>query len=106
MAIFKVVEIIDGDTIKVTPRWKIKRPNGEVITGDTLRIFGYVLPKAGTDDFIYAKLKLQRLLQDKEVSLKNPSFLPTSEAKNALITCRVTLNDVDVSYYFPEFRIQ
>ncbi len=96
MTLFKVNKIIDGDTIIVSPDWKWNAKEGNIV-----RIFGYLTPGQGYPTE-FAKNKLIKLLLNKEVELKAP-FIPNNFPPKT-IACRVFINSVDVSRYFPEFN--
>ncbi len=93
MAKFKVIEIIDGDTIKVSPNWVFEGRKGDIV-----KISGYNTPPENLQ--IYATSRLKTLVHNKEVELKDAHFFnPNSQA----LFCRVFLNSVDISKYFTEF---
>jgi endonuclease YncB( thermonuclease family) len=96
MALFKVLEIIDGDTIKVSPKWIFEGQEGDIV-----KIFGYTTPPEILQ--ANATLKLRNLLLNKSVELKDArKFTPESAA----LLCMVFLNGVSVAKYFPEFQIR
>lgn len=92
MATFSVKNIIDGNTIEITPNWKW----GEN-SGSTVKIAGYNPPNATNAAFTVSKLNT--LLMGKPIELKNPTEVSTN-----IITCHVFLNEVDISKYFPELQ--
>jgi hypothetical protein len=102
---FRVIDVIDGDTIKLSPGWNWKLSNGDTLKGDTIRIFGYHLPPEGSYGFNFAKEKLKKLLLNQNITLKNAMVLPLNESKNSKIACKVLLNDVDIASYFPEYKV-
>lgn len=103
---FKVIEIINVDTIKVSPEWFWEQPDGTKLQGNILRIWGYFTPPHGTFAANYAKEKLVKILQDQMVELKNPKKITNpAEAKNTPIACDVYLNDVNIMLYFPEYKV-
>lgn len=104
MTPFKVIQIIDGDTIKVIPNFQWTDPNGQNITGDTLRILGYILPHKQTYGYGYAKQKLEKLLLNKTVVLTNAQII--NETGINQTACNVLVDNVDVSNYFPEYRVR
>lgn len=104
MTTFKVIEIIDGDTIRVTPNFQWTAPTGQNIVGDKLRILGYILPLKQTYGYTYAKQKLEKLLLNKFVILKNAQYI--NELGIQWTACEVLVDNVDVSYYFPEYRVK
>ena len=90
---FKVIEIIDGDTIKVKPFWVWHKA-----TGDIVRICGYEKPKDGIEQE-FSKNKLTNVLLNECVQLKNPEC-----AIDEALACSVLLRGINVSKYFPEFQ--
>ena len=62
---FKVTEIIDGDTFKVSPGWKWNNERGDII-----RPSGYNTPEQGEPNYQEPKEKLTELILNKEVELK------------------------------------
>jgi endonuclease YncB( thermonuclease family) len=91
--VFKVTEIVDGDTFKIDPGWKW---NGK--TGNTIRPLGYDTPEKGEPEFNETTEKLKQLLLNQEVELKNPIKL----SYNRLL-CDVYFNNKKLSNYFPEY---
>jgi len=63
---WRVVEVVDGDTIRVSPVWKW---NGH--SGDVVRILGYDAPERGMLGHAAAKKKLASLVLGKTVVLGN-----------------------------------
>lgn len=92
MATFSVTNIIDANTIQVTPNWKWGDNSGSFV-----KIVGYNPPNATATAFTISKLKT--LLHGKSIELKNPSHV-----NQGTITCYVYLNEIDVSKYFPELQ--
>ncbi len=94
MANFKVMEVIDGDTFRVKPRW-VSSGN----KGDTVRPTGYNTPEVGEPGFEQAKRKLTALIQGEQVTLgKAVNF------DHGRIVCAVKFNGKDLSDYFPEYK--
>jgi hypothetical protein len=98
---FKVEKILDGETIKVVPKWEWITPDGTKLIGNELKITGYKLPVTNSSHINYAIDKLSKLLINREVVLKNPSLLKNNTEK---IACSVFVDNVDVSQYFPEYK--
>jgi hypothetical protein len=96
MALFKVIEIIDGDTIRITPDWTWNNKKGNII-----KIIGYSSPLERDQKF--AIKKLSGLVLNRDVELKDAQIY--AEESSAIL-CRVYLNEVDVSKYFPEYHSQ
>ncbi|OJX52727.1 MAG: hypothetical protein BGO88_12950 [Flavobacterium sp. 38-13] len=99
MALFHVIEIIDGSTIKV-PSWKYGEERGQLV-----RIHGYSVP---TDPIYqtYVKKKLESLLKDKFVELKRALGIEKNNKGENIIRCSVYLNEIDISTYFRELDIK
>lgn len=91
---FTVTEIIDGDTFKVSPGWKWNNEKE-----NTIRPTGYNTPKKGEPQYQEMKEKLQQLLLDKEIELKNPIKL----SYNRLL-CDVYINGKNFSELFPDYK--
>lgn len=104
MTEFKVIGILDADTIIVSPEWKINLKDGSSLQGSKLRVHGYNPPSGNRYAYELTKRKLEALVLNKYVSLKNPYFLPKNENELAPIACQVILNDVDISYYFSDLN--
>lgn len=100
MSDFKVIEIIDAVTIRVSPGW-IFRGDGEgnVWEGDRVVISNLAIPK----DDVYAKLRLSTLLNGKEVDLYTPVIVDPDNRKDSVVACYVYIDKTDVTYYFPEY---
>lgn len=90
---FKVTEVIDGDTFKVSPNWKW---NGQ--SGDTVRSNGYDTPEKGERGYDQATTKLSNLILGKEVELKKPITFTYGR-----LLCDVYVNGKNLKDYFPEY---
>jgi len=90
---FKVVEIIDGDTFIISPGWKW---NNEI--GARIRPTGYDTPEKGEPQFQETKEKLEQLLLNKEVELKNPVKLSYGR-----LLCDIYLNGRNLKTFFPKY---
>lgn len=95
MALFKVEEVINGNTIRVTG-WKWAGSSGQLV-----KIQGYSVPNNSYEN--YVKNKLQNLLEGKLVDLRrvlnvDRGLVPNSDT----IYCSVYLNDIDIATYFRE----
>lgn len=98
MALFKVLNIVDGNTIE-TDGWKW----GEDYAGTRVKIAGYKV--SGTEHVALAKRRLQILLEGKSVELRNPTDAVKGPTNNSdVVTAAVYLNDVDIAQYFPELK--
>ena len=87
---FKVINIIDGDTIRVSPMWVFNN-----LQGDIVKVRGYSTP-AEVDQPLITK-RLRSLILNQEVELKNAGqFNVDSEA----LLCSVILKGTDIAKYF------
>ena len=97
---FKIVEVLNGNTIRVTPHWKIKdESTGREFSGETLNINGF----NATKDDDYAKVRLQSFLTGKEVELSAPHLTERNLPTDPEISCTVKLQETNIIYYFPEY---
>lgn len=98
MSDFTVVEIIDARTVRVSPNWSFKRP------GDQDSLIGNLVIISGLNasgDNLSAKQRLDFLLLNKAVDFFNPELI---SSEPATVCCNATIDQVDVSYYFPEYK--
>jgi len=102
MADFKVIDIINGDILKLSPGWTWKLSDDKTINGETIKISGIHLPIRESYEYSFTVEKLKKLLLNKTITIKNPIAL--SETDGVLIAGRIVLNDVDVADYFPEYK--
>jgi len=93
---FKVTEIIDGNTFRISPGWKWNDKKG-----NTIRPMGYDTPEKGSPGYQKTKEKLEQLLLDKEVELKNPIKL----SYNRLL-CDVFIDNHNLKDFFPEYLVK
>jgi len=91
---FKVVEIIDGDTFKVTPNWEWDNKRDNVV-----RPTGYNTPEEGQPGYQVAKEKLKRLILGNYVELKNAIKITYDR-----LLCDVYYNGRNLADYFPEYQ--
>lgn len=87
----KVIEVIDGDTFRVSPKWKFKGRKGNVV-----RPTGYDTPEKGRRGYQEAKKKLKKLILGKKVELKNPIKITYNR-----LLCNVYIN---LANSFPEYK--
>lgn len=92
---FQVINIIDGDTIRVSPNWVLGEHKGDIV-----RVKGYRTPKETEQGF--ATKKIRNLLINKLVDLKNAAKLNSDS--EALLSS-VFLDNVDIATYFPEYIV-
>lgn len=55
---FKVIEVIDGDTFRVSPRWRWHNKSGDLV-----RPVGYDVPEKGQIGYNAARQKLTNLIE-------------------------------------------
>ncbi|MFT3677288.1 MAG: hypothetical protein QM781_15435 [Chitinophagaceae bacterium] len=95
MGDFKVVEVVNATTIKVSPQWTFPRADGTPLISNLIKISGLDLPD--TSEWVIDRLNI--LLQDREIDAYSPSITVNHMAP---IECRVFLSGTDIVYYFPE----
>jgi len=91
---YKVTEIVDGDTFKVSPSWKFGGKEGDVV-----RRRGYDTPERGQPGYQEAKDKLTGLILHKEVELKNPIKLSYDR-----LLCDVYYQGKNLAEYFDKLH--
>lgn len=91
---FKVTRIIDGDTFEVSPNWKWNNQ-----TGNAVRASGYDTPEEGQPRYQAAKEKLENLILDEEVELKNPIRITY-----ARLLCDVYYKGSNLADHFSEYK--
>ena len=95
MALFKVEEVVNGNTIRVSG-WEWSGHSGQLV-----RIQGYSVPDASYQNYVTNKLK--HLLEGKSVDLKRVITVEKGFGlKSDTILCSVFLNDIDIATYFRE----
>ncbi len=94
MATFRVSEVIDGDTFKVSGGW-----TWEGNTGDTVRANGYNTPEKGFRGYQAAREKLAGLILGKEVELRNVVNLTYGR-----LLCDVYLDGKNIASHFTQYR--
>lgn len=100
MSAFKVVEIVDANTISVLPTWIVNDPlSNRDIKGHRVNIKG--INTTNMDE--YAKKRLEILLLNKDVELFNPELVEIANEEDGVVMCNVYLEKTDVVYYFPEY---
>jgi hypothetical protein len=96
MPLFKVTNIIDGNTIEVAG-WQWGDYAGKLI-----KVADYKISPKYND---FAKSKLMTLILGKEVELKNPTDVTKGTEPNSdVLHCSIFLNEVNISLYFPELQ--
>ncbi len=92
---FRVTEVFDGDTFRVSQNWRFSG-----LEGDVIRPNGYNTPEEGKQGYEDATRKLKELILDKEVELKNA--IKILEGNRLL--CDVFINEKNLADYFPEYK--
>lgn len=102
MSNFNVIEIVNANTIKVEPSWKLTLKNGREVMGDEIIIRG--LDSDGIDAALI-KSRLEKILikTDNEIDFKSPELISYEDDKNAIVSCSVYLAKTNILYYFPEY---
>lgn len=91
---FKVIEVIDGDTFDVSPNWSWGDQEDKRV-----RANGYNAPEEGQPGYQAAKEKLERLILNKEVELRNPINITYGR-----LLCDVYYEGKNLADYFPEYQ--
>ncbi len=91
----KVIEVIDGDTFKISPRWEW---NGQ--KGDLVRPTGYDTPEKGSPKYIQLTNKLKALILGKLIELKTGYKIDRGR-----LVCDVYFNGKHLAEYFPEYKV-
>lgn len=97
MNTFKVTEIIDGNTVRVSPIWGFEGPDGKEYSDNKVRVLGL----ASAADNELTKFTLSVLLLNKEVELVNPEVVAWDRDR-PIIACKVLIDKTNVTYYFTE----
>lgn len=91
---FRVVEVIDGDTFRVSPPWQWQGRRGDIV-----RVLGYDAPEEGEPGYWEAKDKLTRLIFGKEVELRDPVRITYGR-----LLCEVYVGGRNLADFFPEYQ--
>lgn len=86
---FKIVEIRDEDTIKISPNWKWNNQSGDLVKINGCSMWGK--KETGIPS---GKEILEKLLQNKEVELQNPTRIT-----DGTLLCDVYLGESNVATY-------
>ena len=92
--ITRAVEVIDGDTFRVSPGWRWDERSGDIV-----RPCGYNAPERGQPGYYEAKEKLERLILGRDVDLRNPIKITYGR-----LLCEVYLGGANLATYFPEYQ--
>ena len=93
MAMFKVTNVVDGDTFDVTG-WK-----WEGQEGTRVRPTGYDAPEMNTVEGQKAKQKLTNLILNEQVELR-----AAYKIDRGRLVCDVYYNGKNLADYFPEYK--
>lgn len=97
MGDFKVIEVVNATTIKVSPQWKFPKADGTLLTGDLIKISGLDVPDSS--EWVINRLKI--LLLEREIEAFSPAIMVNQMAP---IECRIFLSETEILYYFPEYQ--
>lgn len=115
---FKVTEIINSNTIRVSPNWEYKPLlEKSIISGDIVKIKGYDIetyflgddPTKELYDFVenMFKSRLETLLKHEDVTLAyNNEDRKEGLVKDGIMFCKVKIRDLDISFAFPDCKMQ
>jgi len=96
MNTYKVTAIIDECRIMVTPNWQWNKPDGQILSSDSLIILGYNLTPKNNDSNNKIREKLVELLLNKKVVLSNPQLIEENNSNE--LGFNVSVDDVDICY--------
>ncbi len=91
---FKVIEILSGDTLRVTPKWQWNNQTGEIVI-----IKGYSAPEKGMSGFESVQEKLKKIVENKEIVLRDPARITDGR-----LICEVLDNGKNIAEFFPEYQ--
>ncbi len=105
---YKVIEILNGNTILVQPYWEFENKKGCMVIVNGYDLKHLAKTMQGEELALWAtvaKNRLTHLLLGNKVKLVNPTkgVIATNAMSNT-IACAVWLNDVDISNYFPDYK--
>ena len=93
MESFTVEAVVDGNTLIISPSWKLDNE-----TGDTIRATGYNPPKSGSEG-MKAEQKLSIMVQNKQIELAEPKGVERGK-----LICDVYFNGINIADHFPEYK--
>lgn len=64
---FRVIEVLEGDTLKVFPNWSWHKKSGNIV-----KLNDYETPQKGEIGSEIAKKRLKNLILNEKVEIKNP----------------------------------
>lgn len=98
MSEYFVKEIIDANTVRVSPPWSYyDKRSGETFKGDVVTIAGLNVH----GDNRYMLQSLNRILLNQDVDLKRPQLV-RYENDHVRLACIVMLHETDITYFYPE----
>lgn len=100
MVTFKVIEVIDSTTIKVSPNWECKTKSG-IFGGNRVKVRD--LSGLTGESIVFTRLN-QLLINSKiGIELIAPELVDGSIQNDAVLSCNVYVGQTSILYYFPEF---
>jgi hypothetical protein len=104
MISFKVIEIMDFDTIRVSPAYILERKGSRFQKkSDLLKLRG--MPKTDSVNVEIIKNRLNTLLINQEIDLRAEQIIQSSANEdNILVGGDVYLSDTNILYYFPDYK--
>lgn len=90
--LFIVTKIFDGDTFEINPKW-----NWNDDTGKVIGLKGYNSPVLGQSGYKEAKERLEQLILNKQVDLRNPVNLSTGR-----LLCNVYIDGKPLEEYLED----
>lgn len=94
-AMLKVVEIINGNTVRIDTNWTWQGQTGNVVV-----ISGYNPAKLPDIGDTICKQRLTSLVFNKQIALFTPAVV-----KDGKLHCNVMLGSSNIAAYFPEFKV-
>ena len=93
MAFFTVMQIVDGDTFKVSPDWRWQQE-----TGNCIRPTGYDAPELDSLSGALVRNQLARMILGKQVELAS-----AYRVDRGRLVCDVYFNGKKLDEYFPRY---
>ena len=99
---FKVTNIIDSNTIEVSPYWQMEY-NGHMYSGNKINVRG--LEGLGNNEEVVNRLNKILINTEQQLTLDSPELIDYLNTKDAVVSCSIYLGQTNVAYYFSEFFI-